>query len=215
MSLAIIPSKRLNKKTGKPQSYRMPEGPGHYLAREAVWGQISLILFLCDLSMKWTIIGKYKKFGLGDLGNEDGSPVHSHQGHDGGLAVDIFPVHKQSGVRRKGDSNVIHWNSEGYDHAAMKELARLIVQQFKTGYQPASYGAAGTRIYFNDEEVNAAANSAAGYKLFRTDSERLGRKVEHPDKGRQHDEHIHIRIGDVHPYSEQRVQQFLSGAWIL
>ena len=76
-----------------PNFYKMPKGFGHYFGRLKVgrlWGQISLILFLTRLSIRWASIEPTHPFGLGDLANEDASAMPDHVSHSTGVGVDIF-----------------------------------------------------------------------------------------------------------------------------
>ena len=111
-----------------PAAFKMPLGGGHYFAspNSAYWGIISLILFLKDLSWKWETLEPHHPFGIGDIGWEDFTGVHSHPETHRGAAVDIYVIHKD-GLRRS-DGHITGFGDEKYDDKRTLRLAKTIQQ---------------------------------------------------------------------------------------
>src|SRR5688572_6764046 len=124
MSVTIVPSKK------NPMFFRMPEAYGHYFGRLPVgrlWGQLSLILFLTKLSVRWSAIEPTRPFGLGDLAMENGGPMPDHVSHHTGVAADIFPI-RSDGLQRSMLVNKTTWADPTYDRGRTLKLVRLIAQ---------------------------------------------------------------------------------------
>jgi hypothetical protein len=137
----IIPSEK------KKGFYKMPDAGGHYFGRlqaGRLWGQISLILFLARLSTKWALMEPSRPFGLGDLANEDGSPMPDHTSHFSGVAADIFVIRKD-GKQRNDLVNLTTWNDPEYDRERTTKLARLI-SELRTDFHMIQF-------LYNDKEV--------------------------------------------------------------
>lgn len=193
MPETIIPSQRKDAR-GRPLSYQMPEGLGHYFAtpNNARWGRLPLILFLTRLSARWALLEPGRPFGLGDLGYEDLRPVPSHKSHGGGLSADLYVIHAQ-GLRRSGGGatkpvNLAAYGHPSYDAARTLRLAREVARVRSEGY-------AFTRWYFNDPTVQQA------FPSIRTDTQ--------DRRSRQHDDHMHLQLQDRHPYAPQHVETLL------
>ncbi len=179
-----------------PNFYKMPDGFGHYFGRlqaGQLWGQISLILFLTRLSIRWASMEPTRPFGLGDLAFEDGGPS-THKSHFDGRAADIFPIHK-AGVRRNDKQNMIAWNNENYDLERTTKLAQLIAD-LRPGFPMQEFR-------FNDTKVIKAVKTVP---IIQEDTTKDPKK-------REHDEHIHILLTGQHPFSKQEVEKRLKMDW--
>ena len=180
-----------------PNFYKMPDGFGHYFGRlqsGRLWGQISLILFLTRLSIRWASLEPTHPFGLGDLAYEDGRAMGDHKSHFDGRAADIFPIHKV-GVRRNDKQNMIAWNSENYDLERTTKLAKLIAD-LRGGFPMQEFR-------FNDRKVIKEVKTVP---LIQEDTTTDWKK-------RQHDEHIHILLTGQHPFSKEEVELRLKMDW--
>lgn len=175
MSGFIIPSEK------KKGFFRMPDAGGHYFGRlqaRRFWGQISLILFLTRLSTKWALTEPNFPFGLGDLANEDGSPMPDHTSHFSGVGADIFIIRKD-GKQRNDRINLTTWNdTDNYDSVRTTKLARLI-SELRTDFPMIQF-------LYNDKEVQKVVSgirTLAG-----------------------HDEHMHVLLTGQHPYTKEQIE---------
>jgi murein endopeptidase len=189
-------------------AYKMPLGSGHHFAspNTAYWGMISVIMFLKDLSLRWETAGR--PFGIGDIGWEDFTGVHSHPTTHTGGAVDIYVIHKLGLHRPKLGLNAQREWLKGKDPSVTLELAKVVLELVTKG----GYRLNGGRIAFNDPEAKKLAPS-----IFITDAERNAIKIAQTGKPLanpfQHDDHMHVQLQADLPYSHSYIQALLNSPY--
>lgn len=187
--------------------FRMPAGEGHYFARlpeGRLWGQLDLIHFLTLLSAKWHPTAPGRPFGLGDLANEDASPMTDHVSHSTGVGVDIYVFNKDPLKRRYGNVNKTIWYDPAYEHLLphkrpphpeydrdlTKKLMQLIAQL--------SHSFPMFQCLYNDPVVLSDPE-------VRTTRTNPGQLRPHPN----HDEHIHVLLIGGRKYTKDEVETML------
>jgi len=183
-----------------PKRFKMPSGPGHYFGRPASsckWCAPQLLIFLMELSNWWSIYTKTHPFGIGDLNTENPkNACPSHSSHLG-MAVDIFPIHKD-GIRRNDTINVVTWQSDEYSTKHTLNLAYMV--SVLVGRYPA------IQILYNDPEVLAKIKSTP-----RITPDAV-RKQRNPNvRLTEHDDHIHILLRGGIPYTKEELEKWLRG----
>ncbi|REJ77931.1 MAG: hypothetical protein DWQ47_16365 [Acidobacteria bacterium] len=167
-----------------PDFYKMPEGPGHYFARESagrLYGLPFLIVFLMELSWKWRQQHPKFPFGIGDIAAEDGDLIADRPHHSSGMAVDIAVIHCD-GVQSVDAFRWLTWMDDDYDLERTKDLAATITE-LGTRFQISEF-------IYNDPKVKPVK------KTWPLISPRQG-----------HDDHFHLTLSGRHPYTDEQMQE--------
>jgi len=172
---------RVEPSTKRQGLFRMPDGPGHFFAREGAgkagstrrYGQKNLIAFLMLLIDAWHRKHPTYPLPLGDMAEEDGSHQKDHKTHDEGFAVDIFNLHLLPGRHKgpafqpAGDQNPFYGRAMttelGHEIAAMKPVFSMMV------------------LYHNDPQLRQAVNKQSTFRPPFTEFH-------------NHEDHIHVSL---------------------